>query len=66
MSIYLVPRKWSANFWLLGDKLGAENVDLRTSQELLHGVDDLPGPCHQTHCVVSRCPPQRHLEPGGT
>ena len=53
-----MPGKWPADFWLLGDQLGAENVDLGTSQELLHGGHDLPGPGHQADGVVTRPPPQ--------
>ena len=63
-NVYLVPGKWTSNLWLLGDQLRAEDVDLWPTQELLHGVDDLPGPGHQTNSVVSRGPPQRHLKPG--
>ena len=61
-----MPGKWPADFWLLGDQLGAEDVDLGTSQELLHGGHDLPGPGEQAHGVVARPPPERHLEAGST
>ena len=61
-----MPGKGTANFWLLGDELRAEDVDLGAAQEFLHGGDDSPGPGHQAYCVVSRVPPQRHLKPGRT
>ena len=50
---------------LLGHNLGAEDVELVAAQQVLHGVDDPPGPGDQAGRVVPRHPPERHVKPRG-
>ena len=64
-SIHLMPGEGTPFLRLLGDQLGAEEVEvpgLRVAQEVPHSPRHPLTPGHQPGRVVPGLPPQRHLE----